>query len=212
MTALEVLLIALGFVFIGLSFFISERKESGNVDGEEYDGKTTPVWSDKDDAIVKQRVEALMEEKAQEIVEQAEDRMIHISNDKIMAVDEFSQQLLDKIEENHKEVVFMYNMLEEKEKELKKNLTEPSKKIISSDAIGMESERRRVNKEKVAQESLKKVTEVPADVIQKTDNKNKEIRELYRSGKTILEISKELNMGQGEVKLVIDLYGEDKTR
>lgn len=33
------------------------------------------------------------------------------------------------------------------------------------------------------------------------------ILELYKSGKSIREISRELGMGQGEVKLVIDLYG-----
>ncbi len=39
------------------------------------------------------------------------------------------------------------------------------------------------------------------------DNKNRKIIELYRQKKTILEISKQLGLGQGEVKLVIDLYG-----
>ncbi len=33
------------------------------------------------------------------------------------------------------------------------------------------------------------------------------ILELYRKGKSIREISRELGMGQGEVKLVVDLYG-----
>ena len=33
------------------------------------------------------------------------------------------------------------------------------------------------------------------------------ILELYKSGKSIRDISRELGMGQGEVKLVIDLYG-----
>ena len=46
-----------------------------------------------------------------------EDQMNRLCNEKIMAIDEFSKQLLEKIENNHKEVVFMYNMLNEKEKE-----------------------------------------------------------------------------------------------
>ena len=40
-----------------------------------------------------------------------------------------------------------------------------------------------------------------------TDNKNEEILKLYRQGKNVLEISRELGLGQGEVKLVIGLYG-----
>ncbi len=45
-----------------------------------------------------------------------EERMNRLCNDKIMAVDEFSQQILEKIDANHQEVVFMYNMLSEKKK------------------------------------------------------------------------------------------------
>ena len=36
-----------------------------------------------------------------------------------MEFDEFSAQLMEKINHNHEEVVFMYNMLNEKEKEIK---------------------------------------------------------------------------------------------
>ena len=39
-------------------------------------------------------------------------------------------------------------------------------------------------------------------------DKNREIIELYKKKKSVLEISKLLGMGQGEVKLVIDLYGK----
>ncbi len=40
-----------------------------------------------------------------------------------------------------------------------------------------------------------------------SDNKNEEILRLHKAGRSILDISKALNLGQGEVKLVIDLYG-----
>lgn len=36
--------------------------------------------------------------------------------------------------------------------------------------------------------------------------KNEKILQLFDSGKSILEISKQLGMGQGEVKLIVDLY------
>ena len=39
------------------------------------------------------------------------------------------------------------------------------------------------------------------------DNRSEEILKLHRQGKSILEISKTLGLGQGEVKLVIGLYG-----
>ena len=39
------------------------------------------------------------------------------------------------------------------------------------------------------------------------DMPKEKILELYKNGKSIRDISRELGMGQGEVKLVIDLYG-----
>lgn len=39
------------------------------------------------------------------------------------------------------------------------------------------------------------------------DMPKEKILELYKQGKSVREISRELGMGQGEVKLVIDLYG-----
>lgn len=45
------------------------------------------------------------------------------------------------------------------------------------------------------------------DVETDGDMPKEKILELYKNGKSIREISRELGMGQGEVKLVIDLYG-----
>jgi len=53
-------------------------------------------------------------------------------------VEEFSRQLLEKIENNHQEVVFMYNMLNEKEKEIKNIVLEPVKAPQPSSAAAEE--------------------------------------------------------------------------
>ncbi len=45
------------------------------------------------------------------------------------------------------------------------------------------------------------------DTAAEGDMPKEKILELYKSGKSVREISRELGMGQGEVKLVIDLYG-----
>lgn len=48
---------------------------------------------------------------------------------------------------------------------------------------------------------------VEPDATDEGDMPKDKILELYKSGKSVREISRELGMGQGEVKLVIDLYG-----
>ena len=50
------------------------------------------------------------------------------------------------------------------------------------------------------------VREIEEDEINH-DMPKERILELHKKGKSIREISRELGMGQGEVKLVIDLYG-----
>ena len=45
------------------------------------------------------------------------------------------------------------------------------------------------------------------DVTTESDLPKEKILALYKEGKSVRDISRELGMGQGEVKLVIDLYG-----
>ena len=39
------------------------------------------------------------------------------------------------------------------------------------------------------------------------DRRQEEVLKLHTQGKSVLEISKTMGMGQGEVKLIVDLYG-----
>ena len=213
MTLLEVLLILLGFVLVAISFLVSEKTKK---ESQEYKEESVSVakelWTEKDEGLIRSRVEQVLGEKVDTLVDSAESRMSLISNDKIMAVDEFSQQVLEKIEQNHKEVVFMYNMLEDKEKELKKMSTvrsvAPPKKPVSRETAihtllkGKSNQAASLpspEKPVVVQESLPFSSDA--------SEVNERIRALHKAGKSVLEISKELDMGQGEVKLVIDLYG-----
>ena len=41
-------------------------------------------------------------------------------------------------------------------------------------------------------------------------NVNDQVLKLYKQGKSVVEISKELNVGQGEVKLTLALYGGNR--
>lgn len=51
------------------------------------------------------------------------------------------------------------------------------------------------------------MTQEPSSSDLDGDMPKEKILELYKSGKSIRDISRELGMGQGEVKLVVDLYG-----
>jgi hypothetical protein len=61
----------------------------------------------------------LLSEISEETVVRTDDALSKLSNEKIMAVNDFSEQILEKIKKNHEEVVFLYSMLNDKERELK---------------------------------------------------------------------------------------------
>jgi len=162
-------------------------------------------------------------------------------------VDEFSRQILEKIENNHQEVVFMYNMLNDKEREVKLIMAElvkvreekeekeektvapkPSPKpqsqspspsqlqtAQSQTAISqLKSKAESKAMTKPAETQVERKAAAPAEKksekITVSGNVNLQIQKMHKEGKSVLEISKALNIGQGEVKLVIALYGGKK--
>ncbi|CRZ34533.1 hypothetical protein DFR55_101299 [Herbinix hemicellulosilytica] len=148
---------------------------------------------------------------SEEIINKTEDYLSKLSNEKIMAVSEYSDQILEKINRNHEEVVFLYNMLTGKEKELKETLKElndvkrNAREVLLSnnEVINPENEQKEINHQKNT-ESFDKdsIDSQPASI------NNEEILNLHSQGMSILEISKKLGIGQGEVKLIIDLFSK----
>ncbi|MCR5322888.1 MAG: hypothetical protein K6E85_06435 [Lachnospiraceae bacterium] len=118
MTGLEIALFILGVAFIIISFFIVDNSRSGKGSGMSETGISG-------EAIRRIGADAIedMNHKSDLLIAESEDKLEKISNDKIIAVGEYSDQVLEKISSNHKEVVFLYQMLNEKEEELKKTAT-----------------------------------------------------------------------------------------
>lgn len=230
MTGLEVFLLVTGFACVCISFFVSRGRQEK---GTEETLQTSSIWTEKEEQMIRERVNAILKERQNELVDTTEDQMNRICNDKIMAVDEFSRQILEKIENNHQEVVFMYNMLNEKEKNIKNVVIEPVHREVPNapeqtvvnktkkEPTALEKmQTKKETKEQTALVKQKAVTEIkkpnkkaePAktEVTKSSDDVNVRIQKMYKEGKSILEISKELNIGQGEVKLIIALYGGKK--
>lgn len=306
MTGIEVSCIIIGFACICISFFVSRKTSAaGAGSSEAVHSPAAEVWTEKDEQMVRERLDEILQEQQVECIEDAKDQMGTICNEKIMAVDEFSTQILEKINSNHQEVVFMYNMLNEKQKELKMVMSESSRgqrpaadgessqdtgrsgektaqvKMadpvpVPSGATGgtqasslkparavpvrreqagvpLEERQRAAELEQAAMQSsgtsaptgLSQVTKTKKKAgqqktaaaaqastptpsvagepkgkadqsgdVQSEDsipgNVNLEIQRMYKEGKSVLEISKALDVGQGEVKLVIALYGGKK--
>lgn len=243
MTTPEVLLLIFAIILLGFSFVLVDKdkrpKKVANQDGME-----KPELSEEEIRALKDKIRSLLQDEVSNAVIDADDKMSKISNEKIMAVNEFSAQLLEKIEQNNNEVVFLYNMLTQKEEDIKTTFTKmesirrENKEFLEKLTSLMANKNR--TKDQVAKKEssitelgTKSISEKAKEKEETSDHStdeddgimflneadamsdevpeyhhNDEILKLYEEKKTILEISKILNMGQGEVKLVIDLYAK----
>ena len=214
MTGIEIVILVAGILCICISFLMAGKREE--VNGQSMSSEPAEIWSDKEDEMIKNRVGSLLEEKQFETVEQAKDQMNHLCNDKIMAMDEFSRQILSKIDANHQEVVFMYNLLGEKENELKELMTgkvtpeEDGDTFMPEEPVMEQEEEPDAELEKDALDEIFKEQWGASEEEADREKINRKIKKMHEQGQSVLEISKALDMGQGEVKLVLDLYGGRK--
>ncbi len=229
MSILEVILIIVGILIIIVSCILVDKSSANQ---KQMIGKSISSLeeslSEEDKKLLMDKMKELLAEVKEEAIVETDDTLSKISNEKIMAVNEFSDQILEKIKRNHEEVVFLYNMLNDKEKELKATVKEidTSKKKVQdileakadsdkvSSARNMRSQpaAKPSSQEKTVVENKQEKPVVP-DTTQELStvnglnaNNNSQILSLYSQGRSVIEISKLLGLGQGEVKLVIDLF------
>ena len=296
MDIIVIICLIIGVACISASFFIKEKADIDNHEkekiAEEIRGRALSEDSIKK---VMTRVEKGFSEKLSAISEDKlggfADKMSEIANDKMLAINDMSGQLIEKIEQNHKEVIFLYDMLNEKSDYLKDfsakidglrhelereeerikalnndiddklvKVKEVRQTVIAKPAAPVEvkqeksrrvptgiEQARAANKpaEVPAQaknlvKMKKEVEDIPSDIndifdaderdifkdaevpeiteeIDEIDlspeiteelSTNDKILKMHSEGKSVMEISKELGMGQGEVQLILGLYGK----
>ena len=298
---LEIVLIVLGLVIFTVSFFLpaGKKNQSEEATGLTEEAVREMVGKEVDEA--KTQIRDIVDETVTYAMEKTERSMDRLTNEKMMAVNEYSDTVLEQINKNHQEVVFLYDMLNDKHENLKSTVSEAVKtasevKQTVKDAEITAREAESVAKE--AEEKAKEVketvrdnlvgtmaeqmeetafipitapkvevlaqeedmialqeviapkpepkkpgrkpkksienaqeaksekavmpTEMPKDIMTADDvpevavslnatgrggrNSNERILELHKAGKSNMAIAKELGLGIGEVKLVIDLF------
>lgn len=201
MTGLEIFLIILGLIIVFCSYIFSEHLQSKKT---ECDIDISAAINTED---IKKQIDDQVSTIVDDTVEKTEVMLDKVSNEKIMAVSEYSDKVLDEISKTHNEVMFLYNMLGDKETEIKDHL-----KDINS--IKSEINDIRENLDSVPDNDIVNDIMLETDVIIDEDeqmqaNNNSVILDLYNQGKSIIEIAKELGIGIGEVRLVVDLFNSN---
>ena len=129
MGTLEIVLIIIGAVLCIASFVIPAKKEELNESVMTALDEEAKKMVAKEVESVRSKVDGITDETIQYAVEKAERSMERVSNEKIMAVSEYSDTVLDEIRKNHQEVVFLYDMLNDKQENVKSTVAETNKSL-----------------------------------------------------------------------------------
>lgn len=275
MAGMEIFLIILGVTAIIGSFVFEKTLEKNDKTNENNSGVT--------EAMLEEQVSKAVDHILDDRIEETEAKMDKLSNEKIMAVGDYSDNVLKEIDKNHDEVMFLYSMLNEKEKEVKNavNDVENIKRSINviadnekvdkadkSETFANNQINNNIKNTRVSKETISDVSDMKDELLtlqekkaeetmeinnvsvkdnnnsnltistakdnrDKTEknlnlntgkknkgvaiahkdvkkNNNNKILELYSKGMSNIDIAKKLNLGIGEVRLVIDLYRNKK--
>lgn len=127
MSVLEIVLLIMGIViFIG-SFLIPERKTRSGKEEVVIDEKKIHDLVEKEVEEAQGKITDIVDETITYAMEKTERSMDRLTNEKMMAVNEYSDTVLSEINKNHQEVVFLYDMLNDKHENLKNTVTEVEK-------------------------------------------------------------------------------------
>ena len=183
---------------------------------------------------IRRQITSVFNEQTVRITQTVEDRtrdeLERLSNQKIKEFAEYSDTVLGEINKSHNEVMFLYDMLNEKSKEVHNNIRDMQKAAdkqkasidresphapkdnTDPDKNHMEEAALLYNAEISAAVDANKAVSVSTDEnvqaggVETGDNKRDNVLKLYKQGKSVIEIAKTLGIGVGEVRLLIDLF------
>lgn len=232
MTGLQIAMIMIGIVCLIGSFFVSEKLSKADL--EEMKKMSDEEIKDIIDSKM-QEAASQIDERLQEKVDLATAQMERSgekeTNEKIMAISEYSDTVLSSMNKSHDEIVFLYDMLNEKQErvtELMKELTLMQSAVAQMEetlddkllktGVSMEEEAEVLQQQNTDTIEQKQTLE-EAFRIQVSSNdagldeepqQNEQILSLYREGMSEVDIAKQLGRGLGEIKLVLGLFGEEQ--
>lgn len=272
----EIVLIVVGFAAIILGYLLPAGKKLDEEDKMLMEREIRElVRREVEDQ--RENIENMVDDTVDLSLDRTERAMERISNEKLSTIGEYSDTVINDIHKNHDEVMFMYDMLNDKHKNLTSVVSEVTKKADEAKKVVKEVEEKiilptepeepvpvaTVEKEPVME--LEKITAkviTPEEamglhVVGNTSNdedeikpiqeqqpnakvvpiteavrveakstnpdknmkeltaadpisQNRQIIEMHKAGKSNMVIARELGLGIGEVKLVIDLSNKHR--
>ncbi|MBQ9233307.1 MAG: hypothetical protein IJ167_04640 [Lachnospiraceae bacterium] len=211
MSGAVILLIILGLLFIFGSFLFVERTKE---EEDESVIKIPEKLSDEQKEKIKKLIDDYMDEHIDDKLGDIEAKFSEIVNQKTLALGDYAVSVNEEIERNHSEALFLYSMLSDKQKEIMTtaSMVDAYKKEVNeliSDNKAISKKDKREEKLAIELEAMEEEVlseDVNEEEVKSLDANKDIILEMHKSGLSILEIAKNLGLGVGEVKLIVDLY------
>ena len=139
MTAIEIVLILVGLVFMIGSFFVTEKLSTRELDKiAELSEKEIKIIANKELSKASGQIEEQADSVIADSIGRIERSMDKQANEKIMEIGEYSDTVLENMNKTHNEIMFLYSMLNDKHTELTAlagNLTELSGEIRGENVL-----------------------------------------------------------------------------
>mgnify|MGYP004476840071 CR=1 FL=1 len=230
MGILEIVLLIAGVIIFTGSFFLPLGGEKNTGIDQKAAKEEIHGLVEEEMNNVRSKMQDKMEETSEDAIEKAERALERLTNENIMAVNEYSDTVLQEIHKNHEEAMFLYDMLNSKHANIKDTVSKMDKAVKAAENKTLENKTAEnkaaektatdktagtVAEEKAADASQTETLIQPenspeigfmGETVQEGQNNNEKILEMHKQGKSTVAIAKELGLGVGEVKLVIDLY------
>lgn len=119
MTAVEVVLILIGVVFLLGSFFVTERLTPTEISRvAELSEDELRIVMEREMGVASAKISDMVDNTVDLSVDKVQRSMEKISNEKIMAISEYSDSVMEKLKKINNEVTFLYSMLGDKHNEI----------------------------------------------------------------------------------------------
>ncbi len=209
MIGIAILLIVIGLIFIIISCTNLIKAEEKNAQTGE--GEISPEEMDAIKQKISQDIDEYVATNVDGKMDDIEAKLAEIVNQKTLALGDYAVTVNEEIERNHNEVMFLYTMLSDKQKEIMTTagMVDDYRKDVEAFVNANTFVSQPTEEDTLFDEEIKDIDEQILEEQEEEkplDSSTDVILEMHKSGLSILEIAKHLGLGVGEVKLVVDLY------
>lgn len=212
MNVIEIVLIIVGVGILIAGYLLPVRKRDTDEEVQLISEAEIRKLVEGEAETVREKVSEIVDETIGYSIEKTERAMERVANEKIMAVNEYSDTVLEEINKNHKEVTFLYDMLNDKHDTLMASIgqaaqaadeirqtirdaeitaDETVKKAKNAEGAADEAIQRIRNAERSAKEAQEAVQEAVQSVMGAVEDTRTDIRTIHSERSYVPEFREE---------------------